>query len=122
MSGKEIKPEKITRPFQLLAAWLVVLVTLDGSFLTAARLITQPDWAPAALVITAIVNIPIFIGILFLLLTKYRKELQDDKYYSKHLEDSQDFRDFTNLLAKHLTGAKISKDVKKRLLAELTSE
>lgn len=120
MSGKEIKPENVTRPFQLLAAWLVALVTLDGSFLTAARLITDPDWAPAALVIASIVNVPVFIGILFLLLTKFRKELQDDKYYSKELEDSQIRRDFTDLLVEHLTNVKMNEDVKKSLLNELT--
>ncbi len=38
------------------------LVVVDGSFLTAARLITNPDWISAALVIAAILNVPIFVS------------------------------------------------------------
>lgn len=86
MSVHKITPEKVTRPIQLLAAWLTGLVIVDGSFLTAASHISQPDWATGVLVIASVINVPIFLISIFLLQTKYRPEMQEDIYYSKYLE------------------------------------
>lgn len=71
---------------QLLAAWLTGLIIVAGSFLTAAAKVESPSWAPGALVIAAIVNVPLFLVCLFLLQTKFRAEMQEDAYYSKYLE------------------------------------
>ncbi len=81
-----IRPDQVTKPIQLLAAWLVGLIAIDSAFLTAAGLIAKPDWAAAALVLAAILNVPIFLVCLFLLQTKFRPEMQEDSYYSRHLE------------------------------------
>lgn len=81
-----IDPEKITRPIQLLAAWLVGLVAVDGAFLTAAVNIAEPQWAPGVLVVSAILNVPLFLAALFLLQTRYRPEMQEDTFYAKYLE------------------------------------
>ncbi len=91
MSNHKITPEKVTRPIQLLAAWLTGLVIIDGSFLTAATQITTPLWAAGFLVIAAIINVPLFLISIFLLQTKFRPEMQEDAYYSKYLE-----RQYTN--------------------------
>lgn len=87
MEKQEIKPEKITKPIQLLGAWLVGLLTIDASFLFAASSLDQDTWQSGALTIAAIVNVPIFIGALFLLQTKFRPELQEDSYYSTYLNN-----------------------------------
>lgn len=89
MSNHKIDPNKVTKPIQLLAAWLVGLVVVDGSFLTAARLITNPDWISAALVIAAILNVPIFVTAIFLLQTRFRPEMQEDTYYSQYLREQR---------------------------------
>jgi hypothetical protein len=81
-----IHPEKITRPFQLLAAWLSGLILIDGSFLMAASQIRIPEWAAGLLVIMSVVNVPLFLTSIFLLQTKFRPEMQEDIYYSKYLE------------------------------------
>jgi len=86
MSNQKITPEKVTRPIQLLAAWLTGLIIIDGSFLTAAAQISTPAWAPGSLVIAAIINVPLFLVSIFLLQTKFRPEMQEDVYYSKYLE------------------------------------
>jgi hypothetical protein len=86
MDNRAFKPERIKRPFQLLAAWLIGLITIDASFLFSATQISQPTWAPAALIVAAIINVPIFLTSVFLLQTKFRAEMQDDIYYSKYLE------------------------------------
>lgn len=86
MNNHKIIPEKITRPMQLLAAWLTGLIIVDSSFLIAAAKVESPNWAPGALVIAAIVNVPLFLVCLFLLQTKFRAEMQEDAYYSKYLE------------------------------------
>jgi len=70
MRENKIVPEKVTRPIQLLAAWLTGLVIIDGSFLTVATQIANPIWASGALVIAAIVNVPLFLISIFLLQTK----------------------------------------------------
>jgi len=88
-SGKDsgrIVPAQVTKPIQLLAAWLVGLIAIDGTFLTAARLISSPPWAAGLLVIAAVLSVPVFLGCLFLLQTRFRPEMQEDMFYSKHLE------------------------------------
>lgn len=86
MSEQKINPGQVTKPIQLLAAWLVGLILINGAFLSAASLITKPDWAPGLLVIAAVLNVPAFLFFIFYLQTKFRAELQEDTYYSKHLE------------------------------------
>lgn len=85
---QKIAADKITRPIQLLAAWLAGLVLVDGLFLGTAVSITGADWIKAILVIASILNVPIFLGCLFLLQTKFRPEMQEDSYYSKYLESN----------------------------------
>lgn len=86
MSEQKINPQQVTKPIQLLAAWLVGLILINGSFLSAANIITNPGWAAGLLVIAAVLNVPIFLTLIFFLQTKFRPELQEDTYYSKHLE------------------------------------
>lgn len=54
---QKIEPHKVTKPIQLLAAWLVGLVLINGSFLTAAAKINTPVWIVPTLVIASIVNV-----------------------------------------------------------------
>ncbi|MDP2715782.1 hypothetical protein [Rheinheimera sp.] len=85
MSENNIKPEKITKPIQLLAAWLAGLFSIDSCFLIGAANLEQGSFESIALVVAAIVNVPIFLAAVFLLQTKFRPELQEDSYYSTYL-------------------------------------
>jgi hypothetical protein len=85
MEKNQIIPEKITKPIQLLGAWLVGLLAIDASFLFAATNMGTTSWQSSALTVAAIVNVPIFIVALFLLQTKFRPELQEDSFYSTYL-------------------------------------
>ncbi len=87
MENNKIKPDKITKPIQLLGAWLVGLLTIDSAFLLAATKMDLSTWQSGALTIAAILNVPLFIGALFLLQTKFRPELQEDSYYSTYLSN-----------------------------------
>lgn len=82
----KIEPHKITKPIQLLAAWLLGLIIIDGIFLAAATNIAKPEWVSGALVIACIINVPLFLISIFLLQTKFRPEMQEDVFYSKYLE------------------------------------
>ena len=86
MQQGKIEPSKITKPIQLLAAWLTGLVIVNGTFLTAASQITTPKWAPSILIIASLINVPLFLISIFLLQTKYRPEMQEDSFYSKYLD------------------------------------
>lgn len=86
MSEKSFEPSTVTKPIQLLAAWLIGLIVVNGTFLTAARLIEKPDCAAGFLVICAALCVPMFLGALFLLQTKFRPEMQEDSFYARHLE------------------------------------
>ncbi len=86
MAKHEIAPEKITSPIQLLAAWFVALIVLDGAFLTAASVVSSPAWLPPVLVFAAILNVPLFLGGMFLLQTRFRAEMQSDEHYSEYLK------------------------------------
>ena len=87
MEKNKLSPERITKPIQLLGAWLVGLLSIDGAFLTAATSMDLSSWQSRALTVAAIVNVPLFIGALFLLQTKFRPELQEDSYYSTYLNN-----------------------------------
>lgn len=86
MADQKIEPPKVTKPIQLLAAWLVGLVLIDGAFLSSAAIIAKPEWASGALVVSAIFNVSLFLGCLFLLQTRFRPEMQEDQYYATYLE------------------------------------
>lgn len=86
MREKPFEPSSVTKPIQLLAAWLIGLIAVNGSFLAAAAAIREPSWAPGFLIICAAADVPIFLGALFLLQTKFRPEMQEDTFYSKYLE------------------------------------
>jgi len=81
-----IDPRHVTKPIQLLAAWLVGLILVDGAFLTAVTQMDTASWERSALVIAAIINVPLFLVALFLLQTRFRPELQEDVYYSQYLD------------------------------------
>ncbi|MBN2000796.1 ABC transporter ATP-binding protein [candidate division KSB1 bacterium] len=83
---QQIIAHKITKPIQLLAAWLAGLVIVNATFLTAAGLVTIPAWLPALLTIAAVLNVPLFIVSLFLLQTKFRPEMLEDPFYARYLE------------------------------------
>jgi hypothetical protein len=85
MEKHQINPERITKPIQLLGAWLVGLLAIDASFLFAATSMGTTAWQSSALTVAAIVNVPIFIVALFLLQTRFRPELQEDSFYSTYL-------------------------------------
>ena len=86
MSEHRIQAASVTKPIQLLAAWLVGLLALNGSFLTAAATIHQPLWAPGFLVVCAAINVPVFLICLFVLQTKFRPEMQEDQFYAQYLD------------------------------------
>ena len=86
-----ISPDKVTKPIQLLAAWLIGLFVTNSSFLLAAQQIERPAWGSAMLLIAAVVNVPLFIGALFLLQTKFRAQMQEDSYYSRYLDEERKF-------------------------------
>ncbi|WP_143565618.1 hypothetical protein [Stenotrophomonas maltophilia] len=88
MSESKIQPDRITKPIQLLAAWLAGLLLVNTAFLAAAGAISSPSWVRGALVIASIVNVPLFLVCLFLLQTKFRPQMQEDSYYSKYLESN----------------------------------
>jgi hypothetical protein len=96
---QELQPHKVTKPIQLLAAWLLGLVLIDGAFLAAARVIVVPAWAPGILVVAAVLNVPLFLLCIFLLQTKFRPEMQEDSFYSRYLEVRQETGKLTDRVA-----------------------
>ena len=85
MAEAKIEPHRITKPIQMLAVWFAALVLVIGSFLGSAAVIDEPKWICATLVVSAIVFVPLFLIAAFLMQTRFRTHLQDDKYYSDWL-------------------------------------
>ena len=85
MSDHHIDPHKVTKPIQLLAAWLVGLIVTNAIFLASAINLDKDGWKSGALVAAAIINVPVFLFALFILQTRFRAELQEDTYYSEYL-------------------------------------
>lgn len=91
MANTPIVPEKITRPFQLMAAWFAMLVLLVSILLTAAAKITHPDWAAGYLIVFSSVVVLLVIGCVLLMLTKFRPNLQEGREYAAWLKDQNTY-------------------------------
>lgn len=89
MPSSNITPEKITHPFQLMAAWFVMLILLTSVLLAAASKIEKPDWAAGFLVASSVVLVFSVITCVLLMLTKFRPHLQDGGDYASWLRDER---------------------------------
>jgi hypothetical protein len=85
LGEQRIEPDKVTRPIQLLAAWLVGLICIDLIFLEAALRLEATAWERRWLIVAAILNVPAFLAAMFTLQTRFRAELQDDAHYARYL-------------------------------------
>ncbi len=95
MASTQLDPGKVKKPIQLLAVMVAGLVLLVGLFLTAAAKVDKPPWAAGMLMITAVAIVPIFVGVVVLMWTKFRVHLQDDHYYAEWLRrQERTFRTF----------------------------
>jgi hypothetical protein len=94
MAQGTIEPEKVTKPIQLVAAWFVALGALVASFLSASEVVQRPHWLPVLYGIAAVAIVPLFAWLVFRLQTRYRTELQEDRYYSKNLADQAQLAGF----------------------------
>ena len=107
MKTQDIQPDKITKPMQLMAVWFIALLLLETAFLMAATKISEPMWVCPTLAIAAICFVPLFLLGIFLMQTVFRKELQDDQYYSEWLRRHEEaFADFRPENAPALTTGK----------------
>lgn len=88
MGISNFKPHKITKPIQLLGVWFLALVVIDWALLNGAESITSPSWVTPMLSIAAVIFVPIFLILAFVMQTKYRTHLQDDPYYSDWLKET----------------------------------
>ncbi|MEZ8882154.1 hypothetical protein AB4511_04485 [Vibrio sp. 10N.222.54.F6] len=86
MNNQKVDPQKVTKPIQLLAAWLVGLIMVNGGFLGTAVALGSSAWESSVLIIAAVLNVPLFLGAIFLLQTRFRPELQEDSFYSRYLD------------------------------------
>lgn len=90
---RPIQPGNITKPIQLLAAWLAGLLAIDSCFLIAAGKLPTGSWEAAqALTVAAIANVPLFLLAVFLLQTRFCPELQEDLYYSTYISQKTNAR------------------------------
>lgn len=92
MAGTELRADKITHPFQLMAAWFVMLILLDGALLETALRIGKPSWAAGFLVISAVGLSVIVMAAVFMMLTRFRPHLQDSKEYATWLREERKFK------------------------------
>jgi hypothetical protein len=95
MTNSEIKPEKITKPFQLYAVWMLGLIILAGILISGAKFIGTPTWISPVLCISAVAIIIIGIFLLFIMHTKFRSEFLDDQNYMKYKQwQTKEFKNF----------------------------
>ena len=91
MSDPNIKPHKIEKPFQLLAAWFIILFLLTGVFVTGASTAKEPAWLAPLFGIAAVVYPAVVFAIVFVLQTVFRPALQPDEHYASWLRDQHRF-------------------------------
>jgi signal transduction histidine kinase len=84
-ASPKFRAEIITKPFQLAAAVLLVIASVNASFFFAASQLTTPPWLPAFLVISAVLLTGAALFGVYRVATKHREAMQDDTHYSKGL-------------------------------------
>lgn len=81
MNEVSLKPEKLSKVFQLVGVWLAASVLLAGAFLGGAISIGDPAWLRAVLALSGIGIVVIgFVGA-FLLITVFRPYIADDSSF-----------------------------------------
>ncbi len=81
-----VRPWKITQPFQLLAVWMVGFMVVTGQFIYASLQVQNNLWQCIAFSGAAIIFAPLFMMIIFKLQTKYRPEMQGGEHYQEILK------------------------------------
>lgn len=76
-----IKPESVTQPFQLLAAWMVGLVLVVGELVYGSMHVYEKTWIPPLYAIGALSTILLFLLLIFAMQTYFRDKMLADKYY-----------------------------------------
>ncbi len=95
MTSTSIQPHLVTSPIQVVAAFLAALVLVEGSIFGAVAAMDDPEWIRATLTIAGVASIPAFVAAPFLLLTKFRPQIQGDPYYARWLaRTAPAFQDF----------------------------
>jgi hypothetical protein len=85
MEATTIKPENIKTPIQLMAVWFAALVLVEGITLSAATAIDDPIWLRSVLALAAILYVPTFLALSFLMQTRFRVNLMGDDHFSAYL-------------------------------------
>ncbi len=122
MEKTAIQPTNVTKPIQLLAAWMVGLITVVGMFLHTSVQDGLTDNMRWFLLGASALSVPFFLVSIFLMQTKFRTQMQSDDYYNKSLRDGllsqnkavsveQDY----DSLAEDISSAVIKKLKKERL-------
>jgi hypothetical protein len=93
MEQPTVKAHKITKPFQLLAVCGLALVAVVAGFLCAAHRLDKPAWVCPFLVVSAVAVTAGFLLLVFLLLTRFRAQLQDDPYFAEYQKRQEVFFD-----------------------------
>jgi hypothetical protein len=62
VDSKAFDPKDVTTPIQLIAAWLLALLSFGALFLKGAHDIERPDWAPNLLILSAVAVIAVGSG------------------------------------------------------------
>jgi len=104
MPSDNLIPDKIEDPIQLMAAWFVMLVSLTTVLLATASNIKKPEWAAGYLVVSSSIVIIIVIGCVFLMLTKFRANLQGGKEYAQWIKDQGEYSKGEILQPQKMTG------------------
>lgn len=94
MKNSKIKPEKIIKPIQLLAAILLFTILVIGVFITAANSIKEPPWISPVLIIVSIIIVIIVLIMIYRMQTKYRPEMLSGDEYLRYTYNQNKFKNF----------------------------
>ena len=83
---EKIDIKHLKKPIQVIGIIMIGMITTNAAFLTFARFISEPLWLHTLLIFFSLLTVFVFLYCIFKLITKYRVEMQDDKYYSEYLK------------------------------------
>ena len=81
--NNKLNIKDIKKPIQVIGVLMFGLITTSTAFLTLSKYISEPLWLRTLLILSALIIVFVFLYCIFKLITKYRNEMLEDRYYRK---------------------------------------
>lgn len=93
-NNNKLNIKDIKKPIQLIGYMIGGMITISAAFLTLAKFISEPLWLRTLIILSSLIIVFVFLYCIFKLITKYRNEMLEDRYYLKSHNKATDKNEY----------------------------